>query len=183
LHSGIIADARSLLLKSQFAVKSSVMRPGDAAERNGKNAKRQARKAIEDMFGHFMRVRISLVGQEVLQFIYELFKCVLQAQPRRRQKHEPHAAKVDCAFAASECRKLEKCGLNFKSIHWRENPLENLLSRDSSSSKETETQKEDEGVVECTQTIHYLSPKSCPEGSGAQQRRETMKIGKRKSEW
>jgi hypothetical protein len=76
---------------------------------------------------------------------------------------------VDCAFAASESRKLEKCGINFKSIHWRENPLENLFSRDSSSSKETETQNADEGMVECAQTIHYLSPKSCLEGSGAKQ--------------
>jgi hypothetical protein len=42
------------------------MRPGDAAERNGKNARKQARKAIEDRWGHFMRVRISVVVQDVL---------------------------------------------------------------------------------------------------------------------
>jgi hypothetical protein len=40
---------------------------------------------------------------------------------------------VDCAFAASGSAKVKKCGLNFKSIHWRENPL----SRESSSSKES----------------------------------------------
>jgi hypothetical protein len=32
------------------------------------------------------------------------------------------SAIVDCVFAASESRKLEKRGLNFKSIHWREDP-------------------------------------------------------------
>jgi hypothetical protein len=89
-QSGIIADARSLLLKSQFAVNCSVKRAGDAGERNGKNAKKHARKSMDNMFGHFMRVRISIVYQKVIQCIATLFKCGLQAQRRRRQKHELH---------------------------------------------------------------------------------------------
>jgi hypothetical protein len=52
------------------------------------------------------------------------------------------SAIVDCALAASGSAKVKKCGLNFKSIHWPENP-ENPLSREPSSSKKTETRKGD----------------------------------------
>jgi hypothetical protein len=67
-----------------------VRRAGDAAERNGKNAKTRAGKTIDNMFGHFMRVRISIVGQDLVRRICELIKCVLRALRRRRQKKELH---------------------------------------------------------------------------------------------
>jgi hypothetical protein len=61
LNPGIIVDEESPLLKSQFASKSSVKRIGDAGERNGKNAKQQASKTVENMPGDFMRVRFAVV--------------------------------------------------------------------------------------------------------------------------
>jgi hypothetical protein len=52
-------DAKSPLLKSQFASKSSVKRAGDAGEQDGKTAKKQAREAINNVFGSVMRMRIA----------------------------------------------------------------------------------------------------------------------------
>jgi hypothetical protein len=53
-------DAKSPLLKSQFASKSCARRAGAADERNGTNAKKQTRETMENIFGHFIRIRIAI---------------------------------------------------------------------------------------------------------------------------
>jgi hypothetical protein len=67
LNAGIIADAKSPLLKSQFASKSSVKRAGDAGERNGKNAKKQARETVENIFEHFIKICIAVYFRKFRQ--------------------------------------------------------------------------------------------------------------------
>jgi hypothetical protein len=102
-NAGIIVDAKSPLLKSQFASKSSVKRAGDAGEQNGKNAKKQAREAINNVFGNVMRIRIAVYFRKSSRHCSAFFQSVTFI-----------SFLVDGVSAASASPKFKKCAFKSK---------------------------------------------------------------------